>query len=490
MNGAIDLQWRHSPEKPELVAVGAGSSSPAYRRSMRRRFQPFRRRSALFENGIKPVVALASICAIVIGARRRNMERIAMLDASGLAFRLLSALAIGLLIGAERERRKGEGPSRSPAGIRTFAISSLIGALAVAIGPNWLLAIAVLAVTALSTAAYVRSVQEDPGLTTEASLVGTVLLGGLAVQEPAVAAGMAVAVAVLLASRERIHVFVNRVLSQEELNDALIFAAVIFIILPLVPDRFMGPYRAINPHTIWIIIIVMMLISTAGYVAVRLIGPRFGLPLAGFASGFVSSAATISAMGTRARQEPALARSAVAGAVLSTVATIVEFAAVLAATSRPTLDLMATPLLAAGIVAVIYGLLFTIRTVHSEGPVGTSRGRAFNLKTALVFALTITAMLFLAAAVNSWAGQRGVTVATAIAGFADAHSPAVSVASLVSASSLDVSFAVVPLLCALTTNTLTKIVLAITSGGKRYAVQVVPGLVLVISAAWATAFIR
>ncbi len=412
-----------------------------------------------------------------------------MLDAGGLAIRLLSALAIGLLIGAERERRKGEGPSRSPAGIRTFAISSLIGALAVVIGPNWLLAVAVLSVTALSTAAYVRSAQEDPGLTTEASLVVTVLLGGLAVQDPGVAAGMAVAVAVLLASRERIHVFVSRVLSEEELNDALIFAAVIFIILPLVPNRFVGPYRAINPHTIWLIVILMMMISAAGYVAVRVIGPRFGLPLAGFASGFVSSAATISAMGGRARQEPALARSAVAGAVLSTVATILEFAAVLAATNRPTLKLMATPLLAAGIVAVIYGLLFTIRTVQSAGPVSASRGRAFSLKTAIVFALTITAMLFLAAALNSWAGQRGVTIATTVAGFADAHSPAVSVASLVSARSLNVNFALVPLLGALTTNTITKIVLAITSGGQRYALQVVPGLVLVICAAWATAFV-
>lgn len=151
---------------------------------------------------------------------------------------------------------------------------------------------------------------------------------------------------------------------------------------------------------------------------------------------------------------------------------------------------MTTSLLAAGVVAVIYGLLFTIRTVHSEGPAGTSRGRAFSLKTALVFALTIAAMLFFAAALNSWAGRRGVTIATAIAGFADAHSPAVSVASLVSSSSLDVNFTLLPLLGALTTNTATKIVLAIVSGGKRFALQVVPGLVLVMGAAWATAFIR
>lgn len=408
-----------------------------------------------------------------------------MLDGSNLALRLLSALAIGLLIGAERERRKGEGPSRSAAGIRTFAIASLLGAVAVVIGDVWLLAVAVVAVAALATAAYLHSPQEDPGLTTEAALIATVLLGGLAVHYPGVAAGTAVAVAVLLASRNRIHQFVSRVLSEEELNDALVFAAVLLVVLPLVPNRFVGPFKAINPHTIWLIVILMMSISAAGYVAVRLIGPKLGLPLAGLASGFVSSAATIGAMGSRASQEPALARAAVAGAVLSTVATIVELAIVLAATSRITLLALAVPLLASGIMALLYGLLFTVKTIHSEMPLTTVRGRAFSLKTAVLFAATIAFMLFVSAALNMWMGEGGVILAATAGGFADTHSPAVSVASLVSAGTLGVNDAVFPILAALTTNTLTKILLAITSGGRRFAMQVVPGLLMVIASAWA-----
>jgi uncharacterized membrane protein (DUF4010 family) len=410
-----------------------------------------------------------------------------MLDGSTLALRLLSSLAIGLLIGAERERRKGEGPSRSAAGIRTFAIASLIGAVTMVVGNVSLLAVAVVAVAALAIAAYLHSPQDDPGLTTEAALIVTVLLGGLGVHYPGVAAGTAVAVAVLLASRNRIHQFVSRALSEEELNDALVFAAVILVVLPLVPNRFIGPFKAINPHTIWVIVILMMSISAAGYIAVRLMGPRFGLPVAGLASGFVSSAAAIGAMGSRASQEPALARAAVAGAVLSTVATIVELAIVLAATSRITLLALAGPLFASGIMALLYGLLFTIKTFHSETPLMTARGRAFSLKTALIFAATIAFMLFVSAALNVWMGERGVIVAAAAGGFADTHSPAVSIASLVSAGSLGVKDAVLPVLAALTTNTITKIVLAITSGGRRFALQVVPGLLLVIASAWAAA---
>jgi uncharacterized membrane protein (DUF4010 family) len=407
-----------------------------------------------------------------------------MLDVSGLAFRMLSALAIGLLIGAERERRKGEGPSRSAAGIRTFAVVSLLGAVSVAIG-DWLLAIAVVAVAALSTASYLRSNPDDPGLTTEATLVLTVLLGGLAVHRPGLAAGIAVVVAVLLASRDKIHVFVSRVLSEEELNDALVFAATVLVILPLVPNRFIGPFQAINLRTIWIIVILMMTISSAGYVATRLMGPKIGLPLAGLASGFVSSAATIGAMGARALQEPALSRAAVAGAVLSTVATILELAIILAATSRSTLATLAIPLIASGTVALVYGSLFTLRTMSSDKPLSMERGRAFSLKTAVLFALTISSMLFLSAALHAWLGERGLLFAATAAGFADTHSPAVAAASLVAGGTLEVHNATFPILGALTTNTITKIVLAITNGGRRFALQVIPGLVLVVLTAWA-----
>ncbi len=412
-----------------------------------------------------------------------------MLNASDLTLRFLSALAIGLLIGAERERRKGEGPFRSAAGIRTFAVVSLIGAATVVVGNEWLLAVAVLAVAALGTVAYLRSPHDDPGMTTEATLVLTVLLGGLCVHYPGVAAGTAVAVAVLLASRERIHGFVSRALSETELNDGLVFAAVVFVVLPLVPNRFVGPFHAINPHTIWVIVILMMTVSAAGYVAVRLIGPRLGLPVAGFASGFVSSTATIAAMGSRSVQEPGLARSAVAGAVLSTVATIVELAIVLAATNRATLSALALPLLVSGAVALLYGLLFTVKTLHGEISFTEQRGRAFSLKTAFAFAITIAFMLLLSAALNAWMGERGVILAAAAGGLADTHSPAVSVASLVSAGTLVPSNTLFPILAALTTNTMTKMVLAFSSGGRRFALQVIPGLLLVIASAWAAALL-
>ena len=121
-------------------------------------------------------------------------------------------------------------------------------------------------------------------------------------------------------------------------------SAATLVVLPVIPDRFYGPFGALNPHTLWRIVILMMAISAAGYIAVRTLGAGAGLPLAGFSSGFVSCAATIATLGSRAKQNPTLLGPAVAGAVLSTVATIAQLGILLAATSSETLSAVSIPL--------------------------------------------------------------------------------------------------------------------------------------------------
>lgn len=407
-----------------------------------------------------------------------------MTVAAELGLKFATALGIGLLIGAERERHRRGDDASFPAGIRTFAVASLLGAVSLELGNELLLAIGLLAVAALTVIGYLRTGDHDPGLTTEAALLLAVLLGALATRQPALASAVAVTVAIVLAARDPIHRFVRSVLSEQEVADALIFAAAVLVIFPLVPDRYIGPFAAINPRIIWKIVILMMSISGAGYVAVRLLGTGYGLPLAGLASGFVSSAATISAMGSRAKSEPSLCRPAAAGAALSTVATMVLMAILLAATSRSTLAALTIPLAAGGVVALAYGFLLTLRSVRQDNGGTSHRGHAFSLKSALGFAAMIAGVQFAAAALNAWLGTTGVLIASAVAGFADAHSTGVSVGSLVAGDKLIAPEAVLPILAALTTNTVTKMVFAITSGTRTFALQVVPGLLLVIVAAW------
>lgn len=404
-------------------------------------------------------------------------------------FRLAGALAIGCLMGAERERRKGKGPQRSPAGIRTFALAALAGGVSVIVGGGALLAVTTAIFAAFASIGYLRTREQDPGLTSEAALVFAVLLGGLAQTHTATASAIAVLVTALLAARTPLHRFVSDVITESELADGLVFAAAVLVVLPLMPDRYLGPFGAINPRIIWKIVVLVMSISAAGYIAVRLLGPRVGLPLAGLASGFVSSTATIGAMGTRAAQDPAVARPAVVGAVLSTVATVVEMVAVLAATSRSTLHQMRFPLLAAGLAALAYASFFIMRPMQRDTAPSSQKGRAFSLKTAISLGALLAVVLVISAALNTWLGQAGVLAAAAVAGLADAHAAAVGVASLVSAEKFTATESIFPILAALSTNTLSKIAFAIYSGGRRYAMQVAPGLLFVIAAAWAAAFL-
>lgn len=412
-----------------------------------------------------------------------------MPDFPSVLLNLVTALGIGLLIGAERERRKGGGPSRAPAGIRTFTAASLAGAISVMVGGAVMLAVTVAGVAALTAIAYLRSRGDDPGLTTEIALILTALLGGLAMQQPALAAGAAVGLAVLLAARTPLHHFVRSVLSEAEVTDALVFAGATLVVLPLLPNQAMGPYGALNPRSIWIIVILVMAIGAAGHILVRALGARFGLPAAGLASGFISSAATIGAMGARVRKSPGVIRAAVAGAALSTVATVIQMGLVLAATSTATLRTLSMPLIFAGIAAIAYGAVFTVWALREQDVPDPQPGKAFSLPAALGFALTLSAILLASAALREWFGETGAIVAAAAAGFVDTHSAAIAVASLVASGKMSAVDAAFPILAGLSTNTISKIIFAWSGGGRSFALRLVPGLILVAGAAWAGALL-
>lgn len=401
-----------------------------------------------------------------------------------LAEALAVAAGIGLLIGAERERHKGSGPARSPAGIRTFTVAALLGAASMLLDSVPLLAAVVLSVTALLAIAYVKQAQDDPGLTTETALILTLLLGALAIRAVSLAAALGVSVAIVLAARGRLHHFVSIAMSQKEWNNALILGAAVFVLWPLLPDRTIDPYDVINPHAIWRFIVLMLLIGALGHIAQRLLGPRLGLALTGLLSGFVSSIATIGAMGARAVQTPAQADAAATGAVLSTVATVLQLALVLFVTHPPTFLVLARPLACGLAAALAYAALTAARSVHSQPGAGLQLDSRVDIKDALLLSLMISAILLLSGALSAWLGNRGLLLASFIGGFADAHSTAASAASFAAHGKISSQAATGPILAGFTANTFSKCVIAFTSGNRRFAMQVFPGLLLVAIAVW------
>ncbi|MEZ4279658.1 MAG: DUF4010 domain-containing protein [Myxococcota bacterium] len=399
------------------------------------------------------------------------------------------ALGIGLLIGLERERSKGEGPARGSAGIRTFALASVSGALALHVGGVLLLAVVMGAGAVLIGLSYARTRETDPGLTTEIGLSLVPLLGALAMSEPGLAAGLAVVVAVVFAAKVPLHGLVKRTLSDAEVRDGLVFAIATLVIWPLLPDRPLGPYGAINPHRVWLVVILVLAIGAAGHVALRLLGRGPALPLVGLAAGFVSSTAAIGSMAGRAAQDPASLPAAVAGSALSTVATFVQMAILLSSVSPATLLALAPMLATGGIVAAGFALVFALRSSASEAASAAAAGRAFSWPAALGLAALLVVVSIATAALQARLGAAGLIAGATIAGFVDAHAAGVSVASLVASNALAPGESVAPILAVMTSNAIAKIAVAVGVGSGAFARGVVSVVVVSMAAAWLVAWL-
>jgi len=403
------------------------------------------------------------------------------------------ALGIGLLIGAERERSKNHvqtsngQPDNSLAGIRTFTIASMLGAITSWMN-FWLMFASLICVAIFASVAFYVRRDERLGLTTEISLLFTVVLGALAITTPVLAASLAVSAAILLSAKEPIHGFVLGVLTKDELNDFLILAGATLIILPLMPNVPMGPFDAINPRNLWLVVILVMAIGAFGHLALRVIGGRIGLPLVGMVSGFISSIATISAMGHRSREMPNLMGSAVAGAVLSCFSTILQITLILVAISQPTLKALAIPLLFGGVAILICGGMLTLNAMHHPVIESGNVSQSFSVKTAFFLAGIIAIVLVISAALNQWFGQAGLVIGSAFVGLVDAHAPTVSIASFVANHQLAASNAGLPILAAFSLNAVSKAITAVVSGGKAFASQVVPCLLIQVTSVWVAYF--
>lgn len=392
---------------------------------------------------------------------------------------LSSALGLGLLIGLVRERAGT--PARAIAGLRTHALAALAAAVAAWLGTPVLL-VTLGAVTVLAAMTYRSTRRDDPGLTSEITLVLTALLGALAISAAALAAGLAVVVALLLYAKEPLHRISRQMLSEREVFDGLLLLASALVILPMLPDRAIGPFRAINLATIWKLVVLVMAVSALGHVALRLIGNRWGLATAGFFAGYVSSTAAVIGFGQRARETPALLRSATAAALLSNLASLSLCLPILWAVSPSLLIDLWLELAVIGAVLLAGGLL-GLRAGRDD-PVSppTADSRMFRFGHALGFALAVAALMFVSAALAAWIGPRGAMTAAILSAVAELHAAVATLGSLFASGGLDTAQARWLMLGLLAASLGAKSAIAWISGGKAYGARVSAGLLAALAA--------
>jgi uncharacterized membrane protein (DUF4010 family) len=391
---------------------------------------------------------------------------------------LAAALGSGLLIGLERERHKHRGPQREPAGLRTFTLAAMGGALAQALQLPGLVAVGALAITALAAAALMRQRGRDPGLTTEIALLVTYLIGALCVTAPLLGSPAAVVLTGLLAARTKLHRFATQVLREEELHDGLLLGALALVVLPLMPEAPLPWLAGMKMNSLLGLMLLLLALQAVGHVALRLAGPQTGLALSGLLSGLVSSTATIAAMGARARAEPALAPACLAGAVLSTCATWLQAQAMLFAMA-PKAALAALPICALG--ALLCGGMgwMLARRAHavaspSTAATGTNDRRGpLRLREALLLAFILSAVAVGVSWARSHFGDAGLFSAVAMAALADVHAPIVSLAGLQAAGTITEHQVLYGMLVAFLCNSVTRSITAVAAGGWRFARAIV-----------------
>jgi len=393
---------------------------------------------------------------------------------------LVTALSTGLLIGTVRERLHKPGPMKE--GVRTHAMVALLGAISFGLGPNFFIA-AFLVSGFLIAVGYYQSAQEDPGMTGEFTLLLNMALSGLAMHDPTLAAAMGVVAAGLLFVKKPLRHFSQEILTEQELKDALMLFAAALVALPLMPTEAIDPWNALKPYVMWKIVVLIMGVGMLGHIAMRASGVTWGLPLAGFFSGFISSTAAVAEFGRKARIKPELSSIASAAALLASLSSLMLFVMVLSALAPELMLSMVLPVAALGLTFLLVAMVL-IRGAQSAHPFELpTHESAFQISHALLIAAVISAVSLCSAWLRTLFGESGTLATTLVVGLVEIHAAAVGIAQLSPAHTEPSTMArwgVIGILCASISS---KLLLAYVSGGRAYGTPVALGLGLGITAA-------
>jgi len=415
--------------------------------------------------------------------------------------RLGVALAIGLLIGLERGWERRELPEgHRAAGLRTFGVIGLTGGIAVQLGSALTIPALAIAVGVIAALGYWResATAEDISVTTAAASVLTLCLGALAGSGAiAPAAAAAVVMTLVLSFKPELHGIIRHI-ERDELLATLRLLLISVVLLPVIPDRGMGPWHAFNPYRTWWLVVLVASISYIGYFAIKLLGAQRGVLVTGLFGGMVSSTAVTLNLSRHAREEESQGDTAAgtdgdgglldllaAGIAIATAMMFPRLLVIVGAVAIVLVEPLLWPSAAAAIAAVAVALWLVRDGVGRGLPAGhehTDPGNPLDLWSAVRFALILAVIGVMAQAARTWMGSGGLYVLAAISGLVDAAPVSLSVATMVVAGQTSIAVAVRVILIAAAVNTALKPILAAMTGGARIGWRVLAVVACVIGA--------
>jgi uncharacterized membrane protein (DUF4010 family) len=348
------------------------------------------------------------------------------------------ALGLGLLVGVQRQR-----VDDPLAGIRTFPLITILGALlaelSLRLDATWIFAVGLGSLAAVLATGYAitgRTGRYKLGLTTEIAALYMYIVGAfIAIGAVTVGVVMGGLCALLLHLKEPMEGFAAR-LTQADVKSVMQFAAIALVVLPVLPNRTYGPYDVLNPFEIWLMVVLIVGISLAGYVLYKLLGARAGTLLGGVLGGLISSTAATASYASRAKQHPSLAPQV---ALLIMVASTVAYLRILveiAVAAPSVLSDVAPPLL---IISLANAVICGVALVFIRGDAGdlAKQDNPSELRVALVFGALYGLIIFAIAAARETYGDPGLYVIATISGLTDVDAITLSTANLIEAGRLD-----------------------------------------------------
>ncbi len=398
---------------------------------------------------------------------------------------LAIALAIGLLLGFEREHQQWREHAENIAtGTRTFGIIAVSGAMSASVS-SLAIAAGIVATGILVGIGYWRGSPSQTGMTTEFTAIVCFLLGALCLGNARLAVSVASIIALLLESKEWTRKLVRDVVTGAEVIDAARWFVLAFVILPLVPDRPLGPNRLVNPARVWELVVLLTAVGWFGYVATRAVGEKRGLLVVGATGGFVSGAATTASLARLSKQNVSERTAALGGSVLASASTCIQLV-VLALLTAPSFGkLLLAPMIGGAAVltltAVVIVRFGSKHQAHEAAIEQLHDRRPLALAASLAGAAVLTATIVTSRYLVDRLGTSGALAASAASGLADAHAASLSVALLVREKTVTAATGLGFVGAALAANTLTKLLAAVTGGGRWFAVRFAAALTPAIS---------
>jgi uncharacterized membrane protein (DUF4010 family) len=361
------------------------------------------------------------------------------MDVSNAFFTLGISLALGLLVGMQRERVQSQ-----VAGFRTFGLITVLGTLCAMLarslgGPGvWVIAAGFFGLSAAVAVANVVKVRTggEPGITTETACLVMFMVGAYLVDGPKqVAVVVTGAVAVLLHAKPILHGFVRRI-GDDDMRAMMQFVLIALVILPVLPDRPYGPFQALNPREIWWIVVLVVGISFAGYIALKLLGQKAGIVLGGLLGGVVSSTATTVSYARRASGAESHAAALVI--MLATTVVYVRVLVEIAAVARPVLATLAGPIGVMFAAAAMISIYLWLRSRGAKTRFPPQEDPS-ELKAAIVFGVIYALVSLAVAAAKHWFDDAGIYAVAAISGLSDMDAITLSTAQMMRHGRLDVN---------------------------------------------------